>query len=300
MKAVLNLSNKYFFITVTALQTLCAIIWLVIKAKNGDLSVWGLVTVLSVVLLVTLPVFKDKKTVLLLSIFIFTLPTVLGTAASGHLFGLPDKPAGSFEQLLVQRFVWPYNSEISYSYYLDVLPSDEITGLSKDAELLFTDLFPAVENKYHTYSPEVYKEYARRALESQKSKMLPDMLKEFAEYFFTPVTACANALGITGSADADAYSYFAEGTGKFGRFYMIFSGTAFVILAAFGIFTGILNKTVPGVKTTLICLMAVILITLYDFFFPVRGFDFRNGCLITLVWAVYIAFYSLKERHDNT
>jgi len=244
--------------------------------------------------------FKNKKTWILAVIFVFTMPQILDTAsAEGHFAGLPEAPKGSVSQLMVQRFAWPFVSEMGYTYYLDLIDDAEVLRLSMSTDKLWDTFFPAMEGYFGTFAPSVYSQFTKTALQTYKARIAPAVIGEFLEYYFTPVTTELNMYGLFSNNNGDNYAYFTENTGRFGRFYFHFGSAALAILIILAAVTMIAGRSCVDRKITMGVILLKTLVSLYCIFFPLRGFDYKNGALITILWCFYLIYVMRSADADS-
>lgn len=287
MKVVLPKINRIFLTSVTVIQCFFAAILIAGCVKAGKFSILSLIVFAAFVCFTAFLTMK-KKLWLPVAIYILTMPVILDTVVSGeHFAGLPEKPKGSFQELKVQRLVWPYISEMGYSYGLDVMDDLAYVKLSVSSKSLWEDFFPAVEAKYGDYAGEIYNRYTELSMESQKRKVIPEIGSDFCDYVFAPVTTELNFFGHTGSFNGENYNDLKHRMGEFGRVYYHFGFAAFAIIVALGLLSMFVNKSFPGVKISIVAFLLVAIISLYDIFFVLRGFDYKNAAPITLIWALY-------------
>lgn len=295
MKECLCNINRIYLLAIAGIQSVCAIVWLIMKIGDGSISVLSLFSMIILVSVLGLLIFKKNKMWLLAVVFVLTMPQVLDTAVSaGHLAGLPDAPKGNVSQLMVQRFAWPYVSEMAYTYYLDLIDDAEVIRLSMSPEKMWDTFFPTMDGYFGIFAPEVYSKFTKTALQTYKTKILPATVGDFFSYYFSPVTTELNSRGIGLNNNGNNFNVFTNGTGAFGRFYFHFGFAAFAGLVVLSVISMAVNKSLPKGKIVLGMLVLNGIIATYDIICPLRGFDYRNGVLITLIWSFFL-IYAMRD-----
>jgi len=303
MKKILDLLHKYIFIAVTSIQTVLAIIWFGSTKLTFLKSFIGFVSVAAVVVL-TLSVTKKKigkKWFYTAAVYIITLPIVLDAALlSGNIAGLPKAPAAGFTKLCVQRFAWPYFYEMGGFEGNDYFEAGTALVLSVSPKYLYTDLYPVIDANYpEDEARQIYKGFVTRALGMHKKDNALQAFREFTTYAFTPYSVIKDY--ISGlecvSNNGDNYDEFTSGNRRLSRIYFYFSAFAFAFMTVTGLADLIVNKEL-SLKRTLILTALVAVVSLYDIFFTVRGFDHRNSVLILLIWACII-IAPLRRRDED-
>ncbi len=288
MKEAVSKINRIYLIAVTSVQAVLAVVLLITSIKDKTASLLSLLFVAAVIFAVSFFLMKKNKMWICVAIFVLTMPVVMDSAVSkDHFAGLPNGPKGTIEEIKVQRLVWPYISEMGYSYGLDVMDDEAYIKLAISSESLWKDFFPAVESQFGDYSQEIYKRYVELSLESQKRKLVPDILSDFADYFFAPIVTEFNFYGRPGSLNGKNYQAVKDRMGDFGRMYFHFGFAALVGVVLLGIINMLMNKGFPGVIVTVVSIALVVCNSLYSIFFPLRGFDYKNAVLISAVWGLY-------------
>ena len=287
--------NRIYLAAVTSIQAICAAIWLVLRIRAGEkISVIGLVVALLLIAAIGAFIFGKRKLWIASVMFVFTMPCVFHTAVSGNIALLPDAPRGSISQLLVQRLSWPNFYKMGYTYFIEGVDDGNVIGLTTSPEKLWTDFFPRVEGFYGTFSPEIYKEFAKTSLASFKKEIVCDILMDFTSHIFAPFTTEFTLLGLSpGSNNGKNYRDFIAG-GDFGRFYLHFGYAAFIGLFVLAVISLVIRTKKPTAHATLLCMEGVALIAFYDIFFPLRGFDYMNGAWIILIWGFYL-LYAMRD-----
>ncbi len=303
MKKIIDLLHKYVFVAVTLIQAVLATIWFG-SAKLTFLKAFiGFVSVAAVVVLM-LSVTKrkiGKKWFYTAAVYIITLPIVLDAALlSGNIAGLPKAPVAGFNKLCVQRFAWPYFYEMGGFEGNDFFEAGTALVLSISPKYLYTDLFPVIDANYpEDEARQIYKGFVTRALGMHKKDNAVQAFCEFTAYAFTPYSVIKDYMSGLGcvSNNGDNYDEFTAGNRRLSSIYFRFAAFAFVFLTVTGLANTIVNKAF-SLKRTLIGTGIVVLVSLYDIFFTVRGFDHRNSVLILLVW-VCLIIAPLRRRDED-
>ena len=301
MKSFLLSAQKYIFLFATAVQLVLAVVWLVLtKPGLSDLLI-GIVSIAAVTALVLFLLKEkfDKRYVVLILVYVLSMPVVLDTAASkGHIAALPDAPKASMEELMVQRFVWPRFFEMTDFSEYDFASEGLALSLSASPELLYTDYYPLMrENLSGDALSGEYKGRVSFALSSYKKAMAKEMTAEFAAYFFAPVSIVKESFSYLHVTNAYARNYevFSDKAPLLSKIYMRFGCISFLVLTVLGMLVSIINKEVKA-KRVVLSVLFIGAITLYNLFFPVRGFDHKNSIVILLIYAM-VVFRSMREHN---
>ena len=288
--------NRIYLATVTAIQLLCAALWLTFRLLSGEkVSFLCLFIALVVIAAVGAFVFGKRKLWVVSVLFVFTMPQVFHTAATGNIALLPDAPRGSIIKLSVQRFSWPNLYKMGYTYFIEGVDQDNVLNLTTSPEKLWDEFFPGIEAFYGDYSTEIYKVFVKTSMQSFKGEIVCDILWDFMDHFFAPFTTELNLAGIrSGSYSGDNYRDFTAGSRKIGSFYIHFGFASFVGLLILGILSAIARVRKPNIHGMLMCLEGMALISVYDIFFPLRGFDYKNAAWIMIIAGFYI-LYAMRD-----
>ena len=301
MKSFLLSAQKYILLFVTALQLVLAAVWLVLRKPSVADLIIGIVSIAAVTALALFIFGKtsDKRLMAVAIVYVLTLPVVLDTAASkGNIAGFPAAPKASFEELMVQRFVWPRFFEMTDFSEYDFASEGLALSLSASPELLYTDYYPLMrENLSDEGLAYEYKERVSFALSSYKKAMAKEMISEFGTYFFAPVSIVKESFSHLETTNLYARNYeaFSDKSPAFSKIYMRFGCISFLVLTLLGMLNALLNKEVK-VKRVVISVLCIGVITLYCLFFPVRGFDYKNTVIILLIYGMTV-FRSLREHN---
>ena len=301
MRKLIKDINKYYLYIVTAVQAVLALIWLVL-CKHSSVSVLGIVSAGVVLCAVGFFFFsKGKMTKYVIAAYLLTFPLILDTAiAPGHLALLPGAPAGDIEELNIQRFAWPYLVRMSYFSKFDFLDETDIREASSSTDYLWNEFFPVMEaNLDPEFLPEVYREVVKTALKSYNSVMAPALLRDFAYHIASPITPYINLCGAVGSLTGKNYNAFIRGTDGFGRVYFWFGLYSFLGLMVLGIVNFIADRRFVKVKTFVFGFISVAAISLYDMYFTLRGFDYKNTAWITIIYILLFLIPLRRENVDN-
>ena len=242
-----------------------------------------------------------KKWFYTAAVYIITLPIVLDAALlSGSIAGLPKAPAAGFTKLCVQRFAWPYFYEMSGFDEIEYLPEGTALALSVSPKRLYTGLYPVIDANYpEGEAGQMYKDFTALALNTHKKDIALQAFREFTAYAFTPYSVIKDY--ISGlecvSNNGDNYDEFTSGNRRLSRIYFYFSAFAFAFMTVTGLADLIVNREF-SLKRTLILTALVAVVSLYDIFFTVRGFDHRNSVLILLIWACIITAPLRRKDED--
>ncbi len=301
MKSFLLSAQKYILLFVTALQLVLAVVWLVLRKPHIIDLLIGIVSVAAVTALTLLVFGKalNKRLIVLAIVYVLTLPVVLDTAASkGHIAGLPDAPKASFEELMVQRFAWPRIFEMTNFPEYDFASESLSLSLSASPELLYTDYYPLMrENISKEDLPIEYGERISFGLSSHKKIIAGEIASEFSTYFFAPVSLVKESFSYLKTTNLYARNYgsFSDKSPMLSKIYMRFGCISLLLLTLLGMLTTLMNKEVK-VKRVVLSVLCIGVITLYNLFFPVRGFDYKNTVIILLIYVMAV-FRSLREHN---
>lgn len=302
MKSFLGKTYKYIFLFVTVIQAVLAFVWLFKRGTTVFDTGLGILSIVAMVLLILkifVGRFESKRSAVLFVIYILTIPTVLdGAVSKGHIAGLPDAPEASFEELMVQRFVWPRFFEMTDFSEYDFASEGLALSLSASPELLYTDYFPLMrENLSADELSNEYKERVTFSLSSYKKAMAKEMSGEFAAYFFAPVSVVKESFFRLSTTNAYARDYetFSDKSPMLSKIYMRFGCISFLVLTLLGMLSAVMNKEVKA-KRVVLSVICIGVIALYNLFFPVRGFDYQNSIVILFIYAMTI-FRSLREHN---
>ncbi len=301
MRKLIKDINRFYLYIVTAVQAVLALIWLIL-CKHAVVSVLGIVSACAVLCAVGfffLP--KGKMTKYVIAAYLLTFPLILDTAiAPGHLALLPSAPAGNVEELNVQRFAWPYLVRMSYLSKFDFLDETDIREASSSTDYLWNEFFPVMEaNLDPEFLPEVYREVVKTALKTYKSVMTPVLLRDLAYHIVSPITPYINLCGAKGSLTGKNYNAFILGTDGFGRIYFWFGLYSFLGLLILGVVNLFTDRRFVKVKTFVFGFITVAAISLYDMYFTVRGFDYKNTAWITILYILLFLIPLRRENVDN-
>lgn len=284
-----------FIAAVTLVQLVLGIIWLVNGAISGKASVAGIIYFAAFLVLAVVYYLAGSKEVGIIVLYIISMPLVIhGLTSKEHIIGMPKAPAGSIEQLAVQRFAWPdLNGMREIEEYTE-WPDGLLVGASSDPKFLWTDMFPKIES--HLGAAELKrlcKQSVSNGLANNKRGILLDMAAEGGAYLFSPVTVVSGMiLGNAGRTGAD-FDEFTEGYPKLFRFYFLFGCFSFAVIFILGVIANIAcHVKIKPVKPILL----LIVIVLYNLFFTVRGFDYKNSVYIIAIW-IYILTASLRREN---
>ena len=303
MKKIFDLLHKYVFVAVTAIQVVLAIIWAVSSHFRFSKALVGFVSVSAVTVLILVTVHKglSKKWLYTAAVYLMTLPIVLDAALlSGSIAGLPKAPAAGFTKLCVQRFAWPYFYEMGGFDENEYFPDGTALVLAVSPKHLYTDLYPVIDANYSKSDAEqMYKDYISLALDTHKKDIAMRAFREFAAYASTPYSVIKDYLSGLGcvSNNGDNYDEFVAGNRSVARMYFYFSTIAFAFMTVTGFADLVINKEI-SLKRFLSGAAFVTLVSLYNIFFTVRGFDHRNSVLILLVWACLIIAPLRRKDED--
>lgn len=284
-----NLSKLYIKI-VSVILTLCAVIWLVLKAMQGKLfvsSIAGILSVLALSMLVMWLFKTERKQALFIMLFLVCQPFLLDAAVSGkHMCLLPDAPKGTITQLNVQRFAWPQIVDVSAPYDMELGYFADIQVTVTSPKMLWESFFPLAESKKSTEELSYwYKEIVKEGVDYSKTIVAKGILKDFASYAFANFSPEFHLSGLTGTYTGDNYISFGAASRFFERFYWHFAVASQVGLLLLSI-ASLIGKRKPSKKVNLSCLILILAVTLYDIYFPLRGFDYKNAGLIILCWQI--------------
>lgn len=293
--------NKIYFIVIALVQAILGIIWVVLKAGKGHISpvsfFVGIVIIVGVSMLFMLR--KGKVLWIALALYIITFPTVLDTISqTGHMALLPDKPAGNIYELCVQRFAWPNFYGNDSLTDLSFLPTGIGMELSASPQGLWTKLFPAMEENLGSEEANTcYMEITKSIVSNNKKSITVDLVSDFLSYVAAPVIPVANLHGISGSYTGENYMDFVDGTGKLGRFYFYFGCVSWAVLLLLGILSCIV-KGLPGKKSFWFLFAIIVLMSLYNIFCPLRGFDYKNASIIVICW-IFIVLLPIRRKNAD-
>lgn len=285
-----NLTKKYICI-VSVVLAVCALIWLVMQAmqkKLSLLSVAGLFCLIAIALFVVWAFHVDKKEALFVVLFLVCQPFLLDTAVSGtHMLLLPDAPKGSFKELNVQRLSWPQIVDISAPYDMELGYFADIQVTVTSPKMLWESFFPLAESKKSAEELDYwYGEIVKEGVDYGKTIVLKGVLKDFCSYAFANFSPEAHLDGLTGTYTGANYIDFGCAENLICRFYWHFAVACQPVLLLLTV-ASLLSRRKPNAKTNLVLLAVILLVTIYDLYFPLRGFDYKNAGLIILCWQVF-------------
>jgi len=301
MKDFLLSTQKYILYFVTGVQLVLATVWLVLRKPSIADVLIGIVSITAVTALVLFLSKRASNRAMIVAALIYfvTMPVVLDTAVSkGHIAGLPAAPEASIEELMVQRFVWPRFFEMTDFSEYDFASEGLALSVTASPELLYTDYFPLMrENLSSEALAHEYKERVSFAFSSYKKAMAKEMTSEFGAYFFSPVSLVKESFSYLETTNLYARNYetFSDNSPVLSKIYMRFGCISFLFLILLGMLTALVNKEVK-VKKVVLSILCIGVITLYNLFFPVRGFDYKNTVIILMIYAPVI-FRSMREHN---
>ncbi|MCQ2519003.1 MAG: hypothetical protein MJ107_00585 [Lachnospiraceae bacterium] len=287
---------KNLIMVITAVQVVLALIWIVVNAVAGKTTVFGIVYFVSFLIISAVFLISGKRTVGIIIAYLISMPLILhGLTSDNHVFGMPEAPAGSAKQLVVQRLAWPELRGMNELYSVSGWADGLLFEATCDSRALWTKLFPEIES--HMGREELNRisnNAISDAVAFNKRGIVKGLITEGVGYAFTPISVLCNLCGTDGSRSGIYYSDFTSLLPQLFGFYFKFGCIAWIIIMLSGIFSFAVSRKKEKLGKYIL-IMALLIA--YNLFFPVRGVDYKNSTYIIALW-LFIFSGSVRRNND--